>query len=754
MAGGRQNRNLVKLLSDRLTWGDERAVLLEKERYITEDLVRRLGLYKELSGHEGCVNCLDWNKSGSILASGSDDQTVILWRGTSGDKLTQLSTDHQGNIFSVKFLPNQADNLLVTGAQDFRVCLLDVEKQSCIQSASPHMGRVKRLAVSPDCPGLFWSAAEDGTVIQWDIREKWQGGESNVLINLGRQLGKAEVKCIAVNPMRTELLAIGANDPYIRLYDRRKLTLSKLNKGDFQEFQNVYGRWRRRRSSLPKVAPTEGEPPAEAVKYFVPGHLPAMESKYKSILRPLACTYLEFGSRGNELVANMGGEHIYYYDKFSLFSNAPRSSLMDTLAVIKCCDNDVDGGNRSPCNGDHCYGYPGVSSSNDGPPPLSPPLLTADVEAIKLSANAAFGRLDYTEAINLYNRALALQGPHPLLYGNRAITLMKRKFAGDTYAALLDCVRALKLQPGHVKAMLRLARCLHEMEWANEAVVALSIFRNRYPDHVNSHDCVQLDEEIKSAAAERLKHKESKKSTEKSANSRNAPRRVITSRPHSLADFLRDIANPTDAASDSMNVDDDEDDDESDEEDDGDSSLDMIEVGEEMFTTSEDESCGGASEDDRLARLTACGKISAREAQWRKGAREYTRRYVGACNCSTDIKEASFLGPHSQFIMSGSDDGKIMIWDTQTTNLVKVLTGDMATVNCVQGHPCVPMLASSGIESVVRLWCPLADDGSEEPRNVKDVDKVIKDNQQRMSHKFDIAAEVSMERVVTDCRPS
>lgn len=46
----------------------------------------------------------------------------------------------------------------------------------------------------------------------------------NVLIDLVPHLGRyAEVKCIAINPKRPELVAVGANDPYIRLYDRRMI---------------------------------------------------------------------------------------------------------------------------------------------------------------------------------------------------------------------------------------------------------------------------------------------------------------------------------------------------------------------------------------------------------------------------------------------------------------------------------------------------------------------------------------------------
>jgi len=38
----------------------------------------------------------------------------------------------------------------------------------------------------------------------------------------------AEAKCLAINPTRPELLAVGANDPYVRLYDRRMITTTAV----------------------------------------------------------------------------------------------------------------------------------------------------------------------------------------------------------------------------------------------------------------------------------------------------------------------------------------------------------------------------------------------------------------------------------------------------------------------------------------------------------------------------------------------
>jgi hypothetical protein len=37
---------------------------------------------------------------------------------------------------------------------------------------------------------------------------------------------------------------------------------------------------------------------------------------------------------------------------------------------------------------------------------------------------------------------------------------------------------------------------------------------------------------------------------------------------------------------------------------------------------------------------------------------------------------------------------------------VKVLAADEDVANCVQPHPHLPVLATSGIDSVVRLWAP------------------------------------------------
>ena len=66
---------------------------------------------------------------------------------------------------------------------------------------------------------------------------------------------------------------------------------------------------------------------------------------------------------------------------------------------------------------------------------------------------------------------------------------------------------------------------------------------------------------------------------------------------------------------------------------------------------------------------------------------------------------------NGQYIVAGSDDGSFFMWEKKTTNIVRVLRGDDSIVNCLQPHPSYCMLATSGIDPVVRLWTPLPEVG-------------------------------------------
>lgn len=70
---------------------------------------------------------------------------------------------------------------------------------------------------------------------------------------------------------------------------------------------------------------------------------------------------------------------------------------------------------------------------------------------------------------------------------------------GDLYAAVRDCHAAIHLDPDHLKAHFRLARCLYELSWTQEASDCLLHFKNKFPDYAKSSACEALDRDIKAA---------------------------------------------------------------------------------------------------------------------------------------------------------------------------------------------------------------------------------------------------------------
>lgn len=85
----------------------------------------------------------------------------------------------------------------------------------------------------------------------------------------------------------------------------------------------------------------------------------------------------------------------------------------------------------------------------------------------------------------------------------------------------------------------------------------------------------------------------------------------------------------------------------------------------------------------------------------------------------TMIKEANFWG--NDFVMSGSDCGHVFVWERDTAKLCMLLEADQHVVNCLQPHPYLPMLATSGIDYDVKLWAPVNDEPSFDEKFAEDV---------------------------------
>ncbi|XP_023524085.1 WD and tetratricopeptide repeats protein 1-like isoform X4 [Cucurbita pepo subsp. pepo] len=269
-------------------------------------LIQRLSQEKELEGHQGCVNAVAWNSSGSLLISGSDDTRINIWNYSGRKLLHSVETGHSANIFCTKFVPETSDELVVSGAGDAEVRLFNLSRlrgrghdDNAIASSALyqcHTRRVKKLAVEIGNPNVVWSASEDGTLRQHDFREGMScppDGAShqechNVLLDLrcGAKRSLADpprqtlaLKSCDISTTRPHLLLVGGSDAFARLYDRRMLPPLS--------------------SSQKRMSP----PPC--VNYFCPMHL---SDRVRSGLH---LTHVTFSPNGEEILLSYSGEHVY-----------------------------------------------------------------------------------------------------------------------------------------------------------------------------------------------------------------------------------------------------------------------------------------------------------------------------------------------------------------------------------------------------------------------------------------------------------
>ncbi|XP_053310451.1 WD and tetratricopeptide repeats protein 1 isoform X2 [Spea bombifrons] len=416
---------------------------------------------------------------------------MMLWDPFHHKKLLSMHTGHTANIFSVKFLPHSDDRILITGAADAKVHVHDVNSRETLHVFSEHTNRVKRIATAPMWPNTFWSAGEDGLIRQYDLRES--STHSEVLIDLTEYCGQlVEAKCVSVSPQDNNCLAVGASGPFVRLYDIRMIHSHRKNLLQTQ-------------SGLHTFCSRQKPIPEGAAQYYVAGHLPIKLPDYNNRLRVLVATYVTFSPDGTELLVNMGGEQVYLFDL--TFKQRPCTFLLPKSHHHT--SGEVQNGKTST-NGIHLYSNGlRVNESKNLVGSLSE--LPPHLEKVKQKANDAFARQQWSRAIELYSQAVQRAPRSAMLYGNRAAAYMKRKWDGDHYDALRDCLQALALNPAHLKAHFRLARCLFELRYVSEALECLEEFKIKFPEQAQSSACDALDRDIRVALFSKTDNQEDKK---------------------------------------------------------------------------------------------------------------------------------------------------------------------------------------------------------------------------------------------------
>ncbi|XP_069125623.1 transducin beta-like protein 3 [Argopecten irradians] len=117
--------------------------------------------------HTSPVSVMVFDKSSTLLASGSADSTIKMWD-IEKQYCTHNLKGHHGVISVVEFHPDADKLQLFSAADDYKVRVWDLRTSSCIAAVEAHVSVVTCLCFSEDGHTLY-SAGRDSTVAVWDV---------------------------------------------------------------------------------------------------------------------------------------------------------------------------------------------------------------------------------------------------------------------------------------------------------------------------------------------------------------------------------------------------------------------------------------------------------------------------------------------------------------------------------------------------------------------------------------------------------
>jgi WD40 repeat protein len=180
---------------------------------------------RDLDGHLW-VRSVAVSPNGTTVASAGGDRTVRIWDTRTGEEIRAIEA-HEGDISSVLFVPNS--HMLVTASWDYTTKLWNMRTGNKIRTLVGHRGLVNCVAVSPNGQ-ILATGSHDNKIKLWNI----ESGREILTIN-GH---KGSVNAIAFSP-DGQSLASCSDDRTIRIWSIKTAQEITMFAGYFSAVNSV-----------------------------------------------------------------------------------------------------------------------------------------------------------------------------------------------------------------------------------------------------------------------------------------------------------------------------------------------------------------------------------------------------------------------------------------------------------------------------------------------------------------------------------
>ncbi len=159
-----------------------------------------------LEGHDSAAQAVAFSANGGLIASGSADKTVRLWR-AEGMTSVRIYRGHGDYVTALAFSPD--GRKLASASLDGQIRVWSTLSSRLHFTLHGHKSRVTALTWAPDGETLV-SASDDGSLRVWSIK---QGRSIRTF-----QIGSGELKAVGFAPDGRRLATAGT-DGLVRLYN-------------------------------------------------------------------------------------------------------------------------------------------------------------------------------------------------------------------------------------------------------------------------------------------------------------------------------------------------------------------------------------------------------------------------------------------------------------------------------------------------------------------------------------------------------